>query len=360
MTSRSSFPGQNSRFAGVLLCLCWANLSYSDDQRNADIDHPAIIVVAGEMDDQIEFFSYGEVVAANQKVNLVIRVENTTNEPIHIKFVNRSCGCIKVDLPENSIEAGKAVTMGISIGIEPTIQELKQRVFVRLETEGARKGISMQIDFTLANHISFLYERFHLTCADRSGDNEIKIPILVSKEVKLKDYDIELSDELRVIQGCKLVREGDKTFVVGSYATTSVGSSISGDLKLVRKRPTQGQERIASTCHLEVAKSKWFEVLPSTLAFRQLPVPIDLLDQAVAIVRIRTETKELGELKSLTCETSKGVKLPCTFTKVRDGFYRITISTVENEDLVGRDQLKVTGTTPYGTAVVMVEGVLSN
>lgn len=357
---------QSALVLGVVICAIGfffsPSASLADDRnanRNVDIRHPAVIQIAGEMEDQNEFLDCGAL-PTDKSIKLSIRIENHSAQSLRVKLVHRSCGCIKIDLPDEPLEPGKAVLMGVTLEIEPTIQEVDQRFWIGLDTEGPRKSISANITLSLSNHLSFMSQRLHWICPERSGPNELKIPVLASSDTKLEEFDIELENELVMVRSCRLVREKDRTYMVGTIASNLVTKNVAGNIHIVRKRALLGQNRVVSICLVELTKAKWFEVLPTTLAFRPKSPQDQAVREAVGVIRIRTETKELADLRKLKCESSDGVELACSFKKIRDGYYRLTIETEKDRELPSGTQLKITGTTPNGTSSVVVQAVIGN
>ncbi len=106
-----------------------------------------------------------------------------------------------------------------------------------------------------------------------------------------------------------------------------------------------------SQCQIEFVSGKWIEFLPSTLAFKPCKPFGDYVKEASGIIKIRAETSDYSTLVALECETDTKLRLPVEWKKVRDGYYRFKVFTVEYDDLKDTNKIAFKYLTPHGRGV---------
>jgi hypothetical protein len=343
------------RWLGLIATLLILVVTHASVARGEDVRVIAVPVKDSSFRGFFEKLEVGDV-ESGEKVVRCIRIENHSTKSLELLSVIKSCGCLKVDLPDNRIaKSGEVVELTVEVDVERYSKNLTQVFQIRVESKGARDSLTFQLEMNLVKHISFATPHYYLRYAKRSGRKTFLVPVSISSDMRWQDFEPRIDDGIKSFVDAKLVEQTGDVFVECSLNVDKI-SVDSGLLTLVKK----SDSKPVSECLLSFSKQDWFTVLPSTLTFVPVKIPGDTLREANGIVRMQTETNDLGELRELRCETSKGVRLPCEFKKVRDGFYRIVISTIEKEDLESNDTLKISAATPNGRIEVFVQGRLSN
>jgi hypothetical protein len=292
------------------------------------------------------------------RIEKTILLENYTDTLLSINSIRTGCNCVEVMPKTRTAEPGHAIELEIAMMRDKFSRVVNQEFTLNIDASGPIKNLSIALVISLTSHVSFESNVNHVKYTAKTGRSFFKVPVIFSPDVKINEFEVKTSEGLTGIVDVKLVSENGLANVECNFDSSLVSSETAGTISLVRK--SEKTKPVGKDCAIIFSESKWFRVLPGMITFVPATDPGKANREANAIVRMITPTPDTGKIETITCVNSKGLSLPIEFKFVRDGFYRIVISSPESGSVVAGERLKITASTPLGSVEESVSVNLAN
>jgi hypothetical protein len=278
----------------------------------------------------------------SKQLHVTIRLNNRTGKPIKVQKCLRSCSCLSVELLRDEVKDGEVMEMRLSASFDPHPKSLEQALSLQLETTGGRSFISLQMRGKLSRFVGFQDSSRVLKASPKQTSIDASIPVMISDDIDRSQLNVV--DSAKYLKTKSMEQRDGVTMLKCRFDIPNAAEPTTLEIR-------DKHDKVISQTSVEFLTTNWIEFLPSQLAFRVCPPFGEFVSEASGIIRLRAESSDYNTLIGLECETDTDVRLPVTWSKVRDGYYRFRVCTIEQDDLLGAKSISLKYLTPHGRGV---------
>jgi hypothetical protein len=335
---------RTTRCLGIAVLFCVGlfvfNSSARGEEKPNKDNHPPIELWLFDQKESETLFA--ELENLSQHLKVTIRLNNRTGGTIKVQRCNRTCSCISVEMPRDEVKDGEVLEIQLSAVFEKHPKSLEQALGIQLETSGARTYMSINLRGNLTNFLGFQDGRRVLKISPKESTIEADIPVLISKDIDRRR--LKVGDSGKMLRSSSFDANDGVSMLQCKFDVPTNAEPTTLEIR-------DEKDQLLSQCQIEFLSGKWIEFLPSTLAFQPCKPFGDYVKEASGIIKIRAETSDYSTLVALECETDSQLRLPVEWKKVRDGYYRFKVFTVEYDDLKDTKKVTLKYLTPHGRGV---------
>jgi hypothetical protein len=256
----------------------------------------------------------------SKKVRATLR--NISSFDVQLEDVSTSCKCTNAKVPRRTLKPGEEVNAFFELSTNANPREINEKHSVAIYGDDRFGRINLTFHIGFRDAVIFAQPAAHIFFVEDSKQMAFDLPLVASSESDFDDLKIELAKELDFVEP-KLIVDGSKPVVKCSFkplAGFPPGvDRVSGEVTAITKKGFR------SSILCTISKETFLQIMPDLLVFSRKE-SIEGARQATAILKLREKPDSRpSDLREAKCSTIDGTVLPCEFTRLGRGVYRLRV-----------------------------------